>query len=398
MPAPARAPRHQAPSAVKAKKPARKSIPNKILNVLWGRSAGHCQYTGCNKLLIGEQISGARNANKSYIAHIVGDSAYGPRGDPVLSPLLARDPDNLMLVCDEHHRVIDREMVDQHSVGVLREMKQRHEARIRIVTDIDEDLGTHVIRYAARIGTNESPVAKDAVKWSLLPDSYPLDDGWIDLDLATLELPDHEPEFWTVQLRNLRNGFAEKVRGRMERQDIRRLAVFALGPMPLLFELGRLISDIATAEVRQLLRDPKGWKWDPRATVLEYDVRRPNNTGGPVALKLELSAEISDERIRTTLPADAAIWSIAAAGAHNDVMRRPEDLAAFAKLFRKTLDDIKVAHGENVVVNVFPAVPVSAAVEAGRAWQPKAHPTLRIFDQNKKLGGFFFAHELKHTS
>lgn len=95
-------------------KPARKAIPAKVQNVVWGRAAGRCQYAGCNKLLIGEQISGARNANKSYIAHVVGDSPEGPRGHPVLSPKLAHDPDNLMLVCDEHHRVIDREMVDAH--------------------------------------------------------------------------------------------------------------------------------------------------------------------------------------------------------------------------------------------------------------------------------------------
>jgi hypothetical protein len=63
--------------------------------VLWGRAAGRCQYAGCNKLLIGEQISGARNANKSYIAHIVGDSPDGPRGDAILSPKLAHDPDIL---------------------------------------------------------------------------------------------------------------------------------------------------------------------------------------------------------------------------------------------------------------------------------------------------------------
>jgi hypothetical protein len=94
------------------KKPARKAIPAKVQNVLWGRAAGRCQYAGCNKLLIGEQISGARNANRSYIAHIVGDSPDGPRGDPILSPKLAQDPDNMMLVCDEHHRVMDREMVD----------------------------------------------------------------------------------------------------------------------------------------------------------------------------------------------------------------------------------------------------------------------------------------------
>jgi len=51
------------------KKPARKAIPAKVQNVLWGRAAGRCQYAGCNKLLIGEEISGARNAKKSYIAH-----------------------------------------------------------------------------------------------------------------------------------------------------------------------------------------------------------------------------------------------------------------------------------------------------------------------------------------
>jgi len=46
----------------------------------------------------------------------------------------------------------------------------------------------------------------------MIPDLYPLDDGWIDLDLATLDLPDHDPDFWRTHVRNLRTGFAEKVR------------------------------------------------------------------------------------------------------------------------------------------------------------------------------------------
>jgi hypothetical protein len=379
------------------KKPARKAIPAKVQNVVWGRAAGRCQYAGCNKLLIGEQISGARNANKSYIAHVVGDSPDGPRGDPVLSPKLAHDPDNLMLVCDEHHRVIDREMVDAHSVDVLREMKRRHEDRIRIVGGIDEDLGSHVIRYAAKIGANESPVEKGAVKWSMIPDRYPLDDGWIDLDLVTLELRDDDPAYWPTHAKNLQTVFNEKVRGRMERQEIKRLTVFGLAPIPLLFELGRLISDIATADVRQLLRDPKGWKWDASAAPVRYGLHRPERTSGAVALKLEISAPVVDGRVVKILGPDAAIWSISADGAHNDIVRRPEDVAAFAKLFRKTLDDIKLAHGENVTVNIFPAAPVSIAIEAGRSWQPKAHPSLAIYDQNWKLGGFAFALRLEHS-
>jgi hypothetical protein len=126
-------------------------------------------------------------------------------------------------------------------------------------------------------------------------------------------------------------------------------------------------------------------------------MRRPDRADGAVALKLEISAAVVDPRIQSVLGPDAAIWSIAAAGAHNDIMRRPEDIAEFAKLFRKTLDDIKVVHGENTTVHVFPAVPVSVAVEAGRSWQPKAHPALNIYDQNRKLGGFILAHQLEHV-
>lgn len=44
-----------------------------------------------------------------------------------------------MLVCDQHHRVFDREMVAEHPADVLMAMKRRHEDRIRTVTAIDED-------------------------------------------------------------------------------------------------------------------------------------------------------------------------------------------------------------------------------------------------------------------
>ncbi len=377
--------------------PRRPSLPEKVKITVWARAAGRCEYAGCNQLLIGDAVSGARHANKAYIGHIVADSADGPRGDPIQPPRLARDPDNLMLVCDVHHRVFDREMVAEHSVEVLRAMKQRHEERVRIVTAIDEDKGSHVIRYAARIGANEAPIAKEAVSLAMLPERYPVDGGWIDLDLATLDLNDDEPEFWATHVKNLRRGFEEKVRGRMERQDIKRLSVFALAPMPLLIELGRQISDIATAEVRQLLRDPKGWKWDQTATPVPISLQRPQSQSPTVALKLEISAAIADERLTTVLGEEISIWSIKAQGPHNDIFRTPQDIATLAKTFRTGLDEIKIVHGEDVLVHVFPAVPVSAAVEIGRSWQPKAHPKLRIYDQNRQRGGFIHALDMDQS-
>lgn len=379
-------------------KAARKTIPLNVRAVLWARAAGHCQYTGCNRLLIGDLLSGSPHANLAAIAHIIADSKDGPRGDEILSPRLATDIANLMLLCDVHHRVIDsHDRVHDHPVERLREMKRLHEERVAIVTSITEDQGCHVVRFAARIGVNESPVAKDAIAVSLLPHRYPVDGGWIDLDVATLELADHEPGFWQIHVKNLRKAFAEKVRGRMERGEIKRLAVFGLAPMPLLFELGRLISDISTAEVRQLHKSPKSWAWQGSEPAIEFEVKRPEAFGEIVALKLEVSSGITDERVTGAI-GDVPIWSIAATGAHNDIMRHPEDLATFAKLFRGTLDEIKARHGENVELHVFPSVPVSVAVEAGRSWQPKAHPPLIIHDQNRTLGGFVRAHTIAQES
>jgi hypothetical protein len=39
-------------------------------------------------------------------------------------------------------------------------------------------------------------------------------------------------------------------------------------------------------------------------------------------------------------------------------------------------------------LHIFPALPVSAAVDVGRVWMPKADLPLIIYDQNRKLNGF----------
>ena len=75
--------------------------------IVWARAAGRCQFAGCNKLLIGDLVSGNPNLNTAYIAHIVSDAPKGPRGNPVDLACLSKSPKNLMLMCDPHHREID---------------------------------------------------------------------------------------------------------------------------------------------------------------------------------------------------------------------------------------------------------------------------------------------------
>ena len=74
--------------------------------ILWAKAAGRCQYSGCNKSLIGDLISGAEDKNFGFVAHIVADTPTGPRGDPVRSPSLStriRDcgltPSGTVMIC-----------------------------------------------------------------------------------------------------------------------------------------------------------------------------------------------------------------------------------------------------------------------------------------------------------
>lgn len=357
--------------------------------ILWAKAAGRCQYPGCNTSLIGDLISGAEDKNFGFVAHIVADKPTGPRGDPVRSPLLSNDVRNLMLLCYVHHKLIDVDEKDQHPEERLLAMKEAHERRIETVTAIGEDRASHVLRYAASIGGHESLVAYEQVSAAMLPDRYPADGRHtIDIELRGSAHQDHEPEFWAFQRENLARQFATKIRNRIEARDIRHLSVFALAPQPLLIELGRLLCDIVPADVHQLHREPPGWRWPDDGAAIHFRVREPQRTEGAVALVLALSATITDDRIKQALGADAAIWSIEAESPHNDIMKRPADLAEFRHLVRSTFNQIKARHGERAVINVFPAMPVSTAVEVGRVWMPKADLPLVIYDQNRTLEGF----------
>ena len=67
-------------------------------------------------------------------------------------------------------------------------------------------------------------------------------------------------------------------------------------------------------------------------------------------------------------------------------MRYKDDLREFRRLVRSMLDAMKAAHGEAATISIFPALPVSAAVEVGRVWMPKADLPLLIYDEQKPRG------------
>ncbi|MBX5154155.1 HNH endonuclease [Rhizobium lentis] len=370
---------------------AKSKVPEKIQRALWARAAGRCQYRGCNCELIGDLLSGKEDKMFGFVAHIVADSPGGARGHPTRSVLLAKDLSNLILLCAKCHRLIDDEAPDDHPEELLLRMKEEHERRVRLASGIQADRASHVVRFGANIGKNEALVARDDIFASMLPDRSPASFETIDLEMLGLSLDDADQNFWQIQQSNLQRQFADKIRGRIERQQITHASVFALAPQPLLIELGRQLCDILPADVHQRHREPSTWKWQNDAPPIEYQTTMPATIYPTVALILGLSASIGQDRIISVLGEETTVWSMTTASPHSDIIRSPADLARFRQELRRLFDTIKATHGEDVTINVFPALPVSAAVEVGRVWMPKADLPLQIFDQNRQIGGFVSA-------
>lgn len=365
----------------------RTSVSTVTRTVLWARGAGRCYM--CNRSLIGDLLNGVQDANFGFVAHIVAEKPRGPRGDTVRSAQLVDDVRNLMLLCYKHHKLIDRDRPKDYPEERLLQIKADHERRIATLTDVLPDRASHVLRYAANIGSHQSLVGYDEVAAAMLPERYPADGRQtLDIELIGNSRADDEPDFWAIELENLRRQFNRKVSDRLERREISHLSVFALAPQPLLIELGRLIGDITPTAVHQRHREPTGWRWAEDGEPMRIESRRREGNGEVVGLIVGLSATVSLDRAEAVLGPKARLWVLQAINAHNDIMRRSADLTAFRQLIRRTLDEIKASCPTAKQIHLFPAMPVSCAIEVGRVWMPKADLPLFVYDENRKLGGF----------
>jgi len=199
---------------------------------------------------------------------------------------------------------------------------------------------------------------------------------------------DQSAEFWPIESANLEQQFNERVRPSLAGGDLHHLSVFGLAPQPLLIQLGCLLTDIPQAEVYQLHREPAGWEWPNNDSVIDFIREDPSSADGPAALVFCLSATVTDDRIHAVLGTDASIWKIMVPTPHNDFVKNREQLQAFRQLVRPLLDQIKAMHGQDTPLHIFPAMPVSLAVELGRIRMPKADMPWIVYDQVAEQGGF----------
>lgn len=367
-------------------------VPEWVKLLLWGRSAGRCQFSGCNRKLWASPVT-QEQRNLAEHAHIRAFSCGGPRATSGWPPHLVNDLSNLMLVCHDCHVTIDRhDGAERYSIEKLRGMKAQHESRIELVTAIDSSRKSHVVTYGTYVGEHQALPTFHTARAALFPARYPAHTSMLELGSRSTPRRDRDQEFWESERQQLRYQFDRQIRTALEQGDVGHISVFALAPQPLLIELGSLLGDINDVDIYQLHREPKGWNWPEGGTSQSFEIRRPEAPASATpALVLSVSADVSLDRISRVLGEDIAVWMVTVPSPHNDICQSPGMLLEFRKRMRSLLNEIKALHGHRTPLHVFPAMPVSLAVELGRVRMPKAEPNWLLYDENHALGGFAHA-------
>jgi hypothetical protein len=100
------------------------AITDKTRKILWGRSGNRCAV--CRHELLVDATPADEESVVGDECHIISGKCQGPRYGPTFLLNRLDEPDNLILLCRVHHKMVD----DQHetyTTEVLRSLKVNHE-------------------------------------------------------------------------------------------------------------------------------------------------------------------------------------------------------------------------------------------------------------------------------
>lgn len=379
-----------------------RTISDHVVRRVWVTAGGRC--TMCNRYLLDDEHTGAP-VSIGQLAHIVGwtTTSGSPRGNDSLDAAERNLEGNLMLLCYDQHRVVDnRSMWEIFDADTLRAMKRTHERRIKQLTALHDEERTTVLRMVGNLHGAGVELSPRTVATALLADGrYPdyallgVDDYEIDLRTLPGE-PDGRPGYWSAA-RDLIEDRLQRLTAHIGKENIRHLSVFPLARVPLLLILGTLLDDTVPTVIYPKRRSgDEGWGWTPGSPDVDFTHSRLRPGADPraVAVLFSLSGTIDPDRLPAGMD-DATVYELRPDGIrpNPDLMGSQSSLDRFGAAWRALLAELEHEHPGLAAINVFAAVPVTAAVTIGRGLMRAAHPPLRIYDRDTHNDRYEFALE-----
>lgn len=369
----------------KYEKSDRPSIPAQTQRELWGRSAGRCEFHGCNEPLFIDSVSQKRS-NLATIAHIVAFSPAGPRGHATRSKELEIDINNLMLTCKIHGDLIDNlNYVDQFTEEILLDYKRTHESRIRDATHAIENAKTTLLLVQGRIAGRESVINEEAVKQAIKP-RWPGSDSSIIIDLNAYRISEGRAAYWDAASEQVVQETRDLLKKKLTKEEIQHVSVFALAPIPLLVLLGHELTSRLDLDLFQYHRSAASNRWC-------WQVGQPGSDDGlnpylpehivdveDVAIAVSMSGIVERSAISRAIGREHLIYEIRAQKPGPDFLKYRAQLSEYGTMLRSILTSIRANVTSVKRIHLFLASPASVAIDSGRSFIEKADPEVFVYE------------------
>lgn len=356
---------------------------------------GRCMFDGCGADLTMDPVTG-ESGNFATLAHNVAASEGGTRGVLFLSSQLANDPDNILLLCETHHRLVDTVAKADYPAAKLSEMRSRF---CTSAGSLLEGLAlTPIPAYSVLWPVHDQAISSPSsqeIARSMKPIGARLDGSLRSLgDNEALRRSVEAKRFWS----EMSEAVARATDGLlMQAQDKDyRAALFAMGMMPALIALGAKLGNKCQVTPMLLNRQTGSWFWPengPRGEFCTIEgVDQLSGSEGDLCLQLGLTAIPAAMRMTAEslgMPTVSIYAKSTCMG--NGALGHPEDGSALRQITQTLLHKLKDTYSVDRV-HVLPCASNAACVFFGQAFDSH-HPELVIYDF--EAGGDRMAARLK---
>ena len=357
-------------------------MPLREKRALYQRAACMCEFSGCAEPLFFDLISG-ETVNNAQLAHIIPSSANGPRCSEDDGAYNVDDPENRILLCRKHHELVDADETFYNCV-LLRDMKRAHETKVAGLMKAMKADAAYPLIYTSKIKGESSPFVSDAqVNQAAVSNGHPLLQATPERITVDSEIEYATDQYWEKQSEKLVHrveAFLEDVRSKGQNL---RLAIFPIGPIPLIAKLGSLLTNTLQLDVFPKLRNPESWCWQDAGETNIFKsewLKKDGGTMGHVALIMSISDNIGSRVLEEVSFDGVPVCHILAQRAALDPIRTKADLKGFDDNLYEVIGAIQNEYGSDIEIDVYPAISNVAAFSVGYKHMPHVHPKLNIYE------------------
>ncbi|MFT4850484.1 MAG: hypothetical protein ACI83B_003042 [Sediminicola sp.] len=345
---------------------------------------GRCMFSGCGEDLSFDKLTGT-SGNFTYLAHNVASAERGERGIKVASKTLSNEPSNILLLCDKHHRLVDKVAACDYSAEYLSKMR---EGFCIAVENLLEGLKYHPIPVYAVLWPVNNQVVSSPTHLHIANSLSRIRARMLN---AVNIISDNEyyfrtssNTFWQLMPNAIKQS-AEKLIQQTSQKG-HHAALFAFGPMPALIGLGALIGNKTNYVPMLRYRDTGEWVWPSEMPAENfYEVRGTEDLkqGKEFVITISLTALVpalldKAQEIKELNQAQVVDFEAQAEFMGNGAIPHPENGTRFCAVLKQLLNDLKAQY-QAETVHLLVCASNAASVFIGQAFD-NHHPNIIVYD------------------